>query len=241
MSCLLRNDLFSWILIGRNTVNNKSKKLRLSSCDDHFLQIIIFSIFKSRNSDFWRKVAVDIPFHGSLSQFPVCGLTQPCPCHQREWRTWCEAWPLYIVMVDWEKPESTCPCREVKDCRVQAMTIYSLCAHGWPLVDSRFHSWNLHTTHSALSQRRDRKRGERVYEKKFRLLTYLHLELKKKIKKVCFPLENHQCECVMFCEGMSIDTFIWGLSLENNFSHFSACVVRDKTKNMFTSAFFSFA
>lgn len=87
--------------------------------------------------------------------FSACGLTLPCPSHQREWRTWWEAWPRCIFMVDWKKPESTCPCGEGEDCSVQAMTIYSLCAHGWPLVDSQFHSWHLRTTHSAIKKRKD--------------------------------------------------------------------------------------
>lgn len=47
---------------------------------------------------------------------------------------------LCIFMVDWQKPESTCPSGVEEDCRVQAMTIYSLCAHGWPPMASQFRS-----------------------------------------------------------------------------------------------------
>lgn len=32
------------------------------------------------------------------------------------------------------------PVEKGEDCRAQAITIYSLCARGWPLVDGQFHS-----------------------------------------------------------------------------------------------------
>ena len=95
--------------------------------------------------------------HGSLSLYLV-HVALPYPVHliRASGGHGGRAWPLCIFTVDWKRPESTCPCGEGEGCRVRAVTIRSPCAHGWPLVDIQFHSWHLHTTHSALRERRDR-------------------------------------------------------------------------------------
>lgn len=99
-----------------------------------------------------------------------------------------EAWPLCIFMVDWKKPESTSPSGEGEDCRVQAMTSFSLCAHGWPLVDNQFQSWHLRTTCSA--QRGRGKKNWSVWVCGERNLTCIKLHLKFKKRSKSLSMSN---------------------------------------------------
>lgn len=85
-------------------------------------------------------------------------------------------------MVDWKKPESTCPRGAGEDCR--PWQSFSLCAYGWPVVDSRVLGWHLHTTYSALSEEERLKNGERVFEnKKWKSEAIEVLATKKKMAK----------------------------------------------------------
>lgn len=101
-------------------------------------------------------------------------------------------------MVDWKKPESTSPSGEGEDCRVQAMTSFSLCAHGWPLVDNQFQSWHLRTTCSAQRGRGKKNWSEWVCGERNLTCIKLHLKFKKRSKSLS-PSTGFSTRKIYFC------------------------------------------